>query len=614
MNRIKNLFISLLLSFSVIGLSSCNIKYESDPSTFDDFANSVFYTVVSSNEMTMNYLFENRELFGLDYAEPSLPQPGSSSILGIIALNAYLGKVDTYDYNKLSFDQKMTYNVIKNLLNSVNNKTVDEEYLDNTYLGSYLGYQAQLPVLLMRYNLRNKTDVENYFKYLDLVPDTFKAYVDAEIKKADNGYGMPDFVIEKVVGQCESFLKNIDSDDNSHFMITYMNERIDKLDFLSAEEKTYFKNVNIEKVKGPLKEGYLYVQNNLPSLKGKATNNMGLAHYIKEDGTETGKLYYEALFKEAVGYDDSVLEALEYVENKMSVYYEEIKDCYKYFNLHPDDYLKIKDIQFMNQDINSQLEYYKNNLTNYYPSLNTDVILNVEYINEAIEDYYSPAAYMTSAIDNNGNEFILLNRSSIYVDIYDSETNSYKSELDYNYLFTTLAHEGFPGHLYQNVYFKNSDASVLRKVLTNTGMKEGWAQYSERYAYQLYFENQTSLSKEVAEYGLKYYVANMNFNAAFYTKLDIGIHYLGWTLDDVTSYINTYYNVDLSTVQKIYEQLIEVPTNYPTYFYTYLKLLDLREYALSKGATELEFNTLVLDCGPLPLKYIDEYIKDYYQN
>lgn len=610
MKNIKKIFITLMVLFSSIGLSSCTTKQESDPATFNDFANSIFYTVLAGDEMSMNYLFENRELFGLEQAEPSLPSPGGSNIIGLIALNAYIGKVNTYDYNKLSFDQKMAYNVIKDLLDSINKTTPDMDYMDNSYLGSYLGYQAQLPILLMRYNLRNKTDVDNYLKYLDLVPETFKEYVDYEVVKADKGYGMPDFVIDKVVGQCESFLTDINSDENVHFMISYMNDRIDNLDFLTAEEKESYKALNIQKVRGPLAEGYAYVKDNLPSLKGKATNDMGLAHYVKEDGTKAGKLYYEALFQDAVGYDDTVEEALNYVEKKMGVYYSEIMDCLQYFQSHSAEYNKIMNIQFMGDDINAQIDYYKNSLSGYYPKLNSEVTVNVEYIDESIEDYFSPAAYMTSAIDNNGNEFILLNRGSIYIENYDETTDTTTSVLDHNYLFTTLAHEGFPGHLYQNVYFKNTDAHVIRKVLTNTGMKEGWAQYSERYAYQLYFENHP----EYSEYASRYYIANMNFNAAFYTKLDIGIHYLGWTFEETLNYVNQYYEVSRKDVRSMYQQLIEVPTNYPMYFYTYLKLLDLREFALEHGATELEFNTMVLDCGPLPLKYIDAYVREYYEN
>ena len=55
-----------------------------------------------------------------------------------------------YKYEELNFDQKMTFNVIIDLLERINSKTTEMSYLDNNYLGSYLGYQAQLPILKPR--------------------------------------------------------------------------------------------------------------------------------------------------------------------------------------------------------------------------------------------------------------------------------------------------------------------------------------------------------------------------------------------------------------------------------------------------------------------------------
>ena len=207
---------------------------------------------------------------------------------------------------------------------------------------------------------------------------------------------------------------------------------------------------------------------------------------------------------------------------------------------------------------------------------------------------------MISAIDDFENEFILLNRSSIY---YENEEG--ELVLDRDYLSTTLAHEGFPGHMYQNVYFKSKDVNLLRKLLTDTGYKEGWAQYSERFSYELFFDKHDEYSSYIEDY----FTVTFDFEAAFYAKLDIGIHYLGWTLEETYEYINTYIPVEMSSCKAVYEQLIEVPTNYPMYFFTYLKLMDLREYALSNGMSLLDFNTLVLDCGPAPLRFVDEYIR-----
>lgn len=599
MKHLKKIFVVVLLFITLLTTSSCTPS-KSDPSEFKGFSEEVLSLVVGGDELTINYFFQNPEDYGIVGGNIMLPTPSSSqSPIGMILLNAILGKVDTFDYSELSFDQQMTANIIKDLRDDLNDTVTDEAYMSSNYLGSYLGYQAQLPVLLLRYNFRDVDDLDNYFAYIDLVPDTFRSYVDFEIEKADNGYGMPDFVINKVLGQVRGFLTDIDSNTNIHFMISSINKRIDELDFLTQEEKNYYKNLNIEKVRGPLANGYRYVLENLPSVLGKAKNNMGLAHYVK-DGKNVGKMYYQEAFNDAVGYDIPLDEALAYLDKKLESSFEEVGNLKDYFLNNPSEKEKLTSIEFMPGSIEEQLDYYKNNLLGVYPSIRDDFNINIDYIDESIEDYFSPAAYMISAIDDFENEFILLNRSSIY---YENEEG--ELVLDRDYLSTTLAHEGFPGHMYQNVYFKSKDVNLLRKLLTDTGYKEGWAQYSERFSYELFFDKHDEYSSYIEDY----FTVTFDFEAAFYAKLDIGIHYLGWTLEETYEYINTYIPVEMSSCKAVYEQLIEVPTNYPMYFFTYLKLMDLREYALSNGMSLLDFNTLVLDCGPAPLRFVDEYIR-----
>lgn len=603
MKFIKRIFVAILALFVIITTFSCGTPPKRDASEFDDFADSVLTLVIGSDELSINYFFKNPEDYGIEHGEPYLPKPTTSSgLIGNILINSILGQVEAFDMNELSLDQRMTAYLIKDLLASINNKVTDEAYLDSNYLGSYLGYQAQLPILLLQYNFRNENDIINYFGFLELVPETFKAYVEFEIKKADNGYGMPDFVIDKVLGQCEGFLTNIDNPDELHFMISGVNNKIDESDFLTPELKEHYKELNATKVRGPLKEGYKYVLDNLSVVKGRATNNMGLAHYVGKDGEEIGKNYYEKIFKDAVGYDITVEEALQYVEGILEVSHAKVVEHANKIKNDPALLDAYQSIVFMPEDIEGQLEYYKNSFTNV-PEINKDLVINIKYIDESIEDYFSPAAYITSAVDEHVNEFILLNRKEITYTDDNGEVH-----LDTEYLYTTLAHEGYPGHLYQNVYFKSTDPHVLRLLLGDVGYKEGWAMYAERLSYELYFD-----THEVDETIEAYYIDEMTFTAAFYTKLDIGIHYLGWTLEEVTSYIQTYFGTDEETCRAVYEQLVEIPTNYPTYFFSYLKLLEMREEVLSKGYDLFDFHKAYLDCGPVPLKYVEEYIDETFK-
>lgn len=602
LNRFKYLLGFFVLFVSCFILSSCVVEQPKE--NFDTFTNSIFQTLVGQDELTSNYLFNNPENFGLERYEPALPTPGKSQALGLIIINLYFGQIKGFKYEELNEDQQITYDIIVDLLDSINaqNAHGDYSYLSNNYLGSYLGYQAQLPLLLAEYHFRDKLDIENYFKFLDLVPETFKKYVDFEIEKANHGYGMPDFVIDNVVSQCVNFVNSAQSGD--HFMISVINNKIDELDFLTSSEKEEYKLTNVEKVNGPLIEGYAYVRDNLPVIRGRATNNMGLAHYVSEDGVMVGRNYYEMAFKKAVGYDISVAEAIEYIEAKLAKFEAQKAHFKDIIAKNPSFIDEVNNVQFMSGEPSDQITLFQTLVQGHFPQLLLKNPLNIQvkYIDEAMEDNFSPAAYMTSPIDEFNNEYIYLNRKSITKTILNE---SGESELvyDYNYLYNTLAHEGYPGHLYQNVYFKNQNTNVLRKVLRNSGYMEGWATYVEHYVYDLL----EGYNSDVIDY----YKWNDDYQAAIYSRLDMGIHYNGWTLDETYDYLCKYYNITYDQAKATYERLIEVPNNCQHYYFTYFKLCDLRDKVQSVYGNNfdiLDFHQKILDCGPIPLKYVEQRV------
>ena len=96
--------------------------------------------------------------------------------------------------------------------------------------------------------------------------------------------------------------------------------------------------------------------------------------------------------------------------------------------------------------------------------------LEVKYVPEEMEEHLSPAFYMIPAIDNTEENVIYINRGHMSDDLT---------------LFTTLAHEGYPGHLYQTVYYESTDPDPLRSVMDFGGYVEGWATYAEMCSYYL---------------------------------------------------------------------------------------------------------------------------------
>lgn len=583
MKFLKRFFIYLLILLLPFLLSSCYFpQQEADPSTFDAYTDELFLIIMGDDEFTNHFLFKNPEDYGLnEYSNIALPTPTVTNAISKFLINSIFSELNRYDYNKLNFDQQMTYNILTNLIDNINSETKEMSYLDNTYLGSYLGYQAQLPLLLSEYAFDDMNDINNYFAFIDLVPETFKSYVDFEIEKANKGYGMPDFIIDNVINQCNEFIDDVDN----HFLIKTFPERLENINFtIDDTTKKELIATNNQKIKGPLTEGYQYIKENLSVLYGKAKNNLGL-YYYKE-----GKDYYTKLFKQETGYDIPINDAITYIENKLNTSYTKLVNL---IQNNPDLANQLENSTLMKLSPIEQINLFKENIIGIFPNIDFYPNINIKYIDKSMENHFSPAAYINSPIDDLSNEFIYLNNGAI--------------DNDYNYLYHTLAHEGIPGHLYQNIYFKQKDVNIIRKILKSSGYSEGWATYAEMYSFNFCNDEE----KIVGEY-LK---LNDEVLGALQCRLDMGIHYEGWDAQKVYECLNKYSdNYTIETAQAILEQLIEIPTNSQIYFFTYFKITDMYEKTkstLKDNFNELEFHQLILDCGPIPLRFVETIVDNY---
>ena len=594
MKIIKTFFtktlVFILLLVSLFTLPSCSLVEQINPGDFDEYTTKLLYTLLGKDEFTIHFLFNDKEALGITETELSLPTPGATSALGKIIINLYFGPMKNYNYEELTFDQKMTYNVITDLLDKINNKNYAMSYLDNNYLGSYLGYQAQLPVLLAQYRFNNLEDVHNYFGLLRLIPETFKEYYDYEVLKTEEGYGMSDYVIDKVISQCDKFIENKDT----HFLISTFPNRLNTLD-LSTDEINALIEENREIIINDVCRGYEYIKDNLVSLKGQATNDLGLCYYQIEnkDGSiyELGKEYYQYLFTKATGYDVEISDAISYIQSHLEEVINNIRDLQI---ANPNIKNEAENVCLMTLEPDEQLELYKTLITDDFPTIANYPTINVLDVDPSMEDNFSPACYITSPIDDYSSETIYLNQKKI--------------DGDYNYLYTTLGHEGIPGHMYQNIYFKTQDnVNLIRKVLKSSGYQEGWATYVELYMYNFV----TGVNDDVLAYLKNYHVLNGLLTA----RLDLGIHYEGWDEQGIYDYLSQYYNsYTIERCRSILEQLVEVPTNSQTYYYTYLKICDMRDRvmtALGDDYDPIAFHKLILDCGPVPLRFVETVVDEY---
>ena len=197
--------------------------------------------------------------------------------------------------------------------------------------------------------------------------------------------------------------------------------------------------------------------------------------------------------------------------------------------------------------------------------------------------------YLVPPIDNYKN-------NNIYINGSDSKTLSM--------IYTTVAHEGYPGHLYQCVYFRDRNPAPIRNLLNFVGYDEGWATYVEFYSYHI-----AGIDDNLADF-LEW---NNMVVLCMYARADIGIHYEGWTKKMVVKYITQFID-DEKTAVLIYNTLLEEPAIYLPYAVGYLEIMELRNIAEQKLGNQFvakDFHRFLLDIGPAQFGIIEDNMNSW---
>jgi uncharacterized protein (DUF885 family) len=171
-------------------------------------------------------------------------------------------------------------------------------------------------------------------------------------------------------------------------------------------------------------------------------------------------------------------------------------------------------------------------------------------------------------------------------------------------IYTTVAHEGYPGHLYQCVYFRNQDPAPIRNLMNFTGYDEGWATYVEMYSYHI-----SGIDERLADFLEVYTVVIL----CMYARADIGIQYEGWNRDKVIDYVTGFIG-DKKIAGAIYETLLEEPAIYLPYAVGYLEIMELRdkaELALGDQFVPKKFHQFLLEIGPAQFSIINDHLDQW---
>lgn len=560
----------ILISFLSGNAFWSSLHAESSDRQFRTFTRSLFQTEVSANTISLHYTLRSPSDYGIADIPATYGSLSSDPVAAKASVRNVLSSLQEFDPDTLSSENALTFKILDTYLKNASTGT--DYLLYQEPLGPVSGIHTQLPVLLSEYSFYDTQDVETYLALLKETPSYFDSVIRFEQKKAASGLFMPDYQADSVLDTCQSFIDM----GKENYLVSTFNERIASLDLLPENKKDSFQKENMKLVTEEIYPAYQNLITAIKSLKGKGMNEQGLSHF------PYGKKYYEYLVRQTTGCNESI-SRLRLMTRAQIL--EDLSAMQKV--LFPADAALTQASVLEQTSPDSMLDDLRSKITDTFPEI-PDVDFQVKYVPESMQDYLSPAFYMIPAIDN-------LTKNVIYI-------NNGQTASGLN-LYTTLAHEGYPGHLYQTVYFSASEPDPIRSILDFGGYVEGWATYAEMMSYYL-----APLPKTEASLLQK----NSSVILGLYALADMGIHYDGWSVTDTVRFFSDYGINDPNAVQSVYKLIIGSPANYLKYYIGYLKFYELKKEmadALGNQFSQKEFHRAVLDVGPAPFEIVYDEVE-----
>ena len=578
--KIVSVVLGLLIILNVAGCTQEETKTTTKVKDFDAYVEKLPTLLMADDDMNLEFTFENPSNYGFKEKLLNLPYSDEDDYKeSKKECEKILKELKSFDYDKLSDSQKLTYDILVDSLQR-SAYQYDYYYLDNSYLGSFISFQAQLPLLLSEFTFERQNDLDSYFHILETAEETFLKYAEVEKKRQENNSGLAKNILEKTIEQCQNYTSG--SDD---YLIERINQRIDQVEFLNDEEKAAAKQKNQELVSVNLKNAYTSLGEELKTITPTNQDNKGL--YFSPDGKE----YYEAMLQGRVGTDMTVDEVKEYLQNKQI---ELIMEARTLLTDNPElqNVTGFSDLVYSDfTSVEETLDYLKTVIFQDFPEIDN---LNYEIITvpDAWKDNFSPAAYLQGKIDAP-----IDTPELIYINGEYSQT-----------LFDTIEHEGDPGHMYQHTYFKQQkNIPTVRYLIDYNGYSEGWATYVEWNGYKYAPVEDKTL--------LEYKSLNDRLTAVFICLMDIGIHYDGWDYDDYVDYWkNNFGEVSEDTMLEQYNLFIETPTNYLQYYlsgFLFQDLYNKAEEELGEKFSSVDFHDVILSTGPSSFDILEKQVDSF---
>ena len=573
-NHRHTLFASIcfiLLSGTILfGCGQASTQTSLKQKKFDRFLNSCFREYAAENTVTLHFKLSNPSAYGIK--TPVSPTYGDFSFdtlkKNCSRSKELLQKLYTFPTSSLTKKQKLTWQIFQDYLNE---SIMNEKYiLYSSPLGTN-GLQSEIPVTLSEYRLDNEKDIKDYLSLVNQVPELFTQILDFEQERRNAGLISPSFVISDTIDQIDQFL-NASEENNP--LIQSFEDRLTEVESLSKDQKASYIANNRLLVTDKVLPAYKSLKTSLQAYTNDSKNTSSKERLCEY---KNGQDYYKFLLMSNVGTDFSPEDCITILEAQLKNTVKDIssltaknKDLYT-------EYLSATPALSAPKEIMNTL---KNDSLIDFPEIK-NISCQLKNVPDALSGTSACAFYLVPPIDSTKDNIIYIN----------------KSRVDSNELFSTLAHEGYPGHLYQTNYFLTTNPSPLRTFLHCAGYDEGWGTYAQLYSYNfIEFKN---VDEQTTKQLRQLYRDNDLLSLSLSSLCDLYVNYKNYDENALANYLQTY-GIDKDSTQNLYRYVIENPTTYLSYSIGYYELDQLKQTmsdSLGKAFKISDFHEAVLNVG-----------------
>ena len=573
-NHRHTLFASIcfiLLSGSILfGCGQASTQTSLKQKKFDRFLNSCFREYAAENTVTLHFKLSNPSAYGIK--APVSPTYGdlSSDALkkNCSRSKELLQKLYTFPTSSLTKKQKLTWQIFQDYLNE---SIMNEKYiLYSSPLGTN-GLQSEIPVTLSEYRLDNEKDIKDYLSLVNQVPELFTQILDFEQERRNAGLISPSFVISDTIDQIDQFLN---ASEKNNPLIQSFEERLAEVESLSKDQKASYIANNRLLVTDKVLPAYKSLKTSLQAYTNDSKNTSSKERLCEY---KNGQDYYKFLLMSNVGTDFSPEDCITILESQLK---NTVKDISSLTTKNKDlytEYLSATPALSAPKEIMNTL---KNDSLIDFPEIK-NISCQLKNVPDALSGTSACAFYLVPPIDSTKDNIIYIN----------------KSRVDSNELFSTLAHEGYPGHLYQTNYFLTTNPSPLRTFLHCAGYDEGWGTYAQLYSYNfIEFKN---VDEQTTKQLRQLYRDNDLLSLSLSSLCDLYVNYKNYDENALANYLQTY-GIDKDSAQNLYRYVIENPTTYLSYSIGCYELDQLKQTmsdSLGKAFKISDFHESVLNVG-----------------